>query len=370
MRVSLYEPFLQGNEKRYVNDCLDSNWISSKGKYVTLFEEKFSEYTGSRHAVAVSNGTVAIHLALAALGIGPGDEVLVPTFTYIASVNPVSYVGAVPVFVDSSANDWQMDMEELRRKLTPKTRAVIAVHLYGISCDMDVLSDFCRAHNLWLIEDCAEALGVTWKGRHVGTFGHAGCYSFFGNKTVTTGEGGMVIAGDDGIAKRLIHLKGQGVSPEKYYWHDAIAFNYRMTNIQAAIGLAQMENIEEILKRKRSIAERYREEFEKRRLPLRMLWENENVRSSFWLATVCLDDAARRDSLLADLKEKHGIETRPAFYPVHTMPMYESFSAGETFPVAERISAGGLNLPSYPAMTREQQMAVIEALEQELEKNG
>lgn len=367
MSISLYEPFLQGNEKRYVNDCLDSNWISSKGKYVSLFEKKFLEYTGSHHAVAVSNGTVAIHLALAGLGIGPGDEVLVPTFTYIASVNPIIYVGATPVFVDSCADNWQMNLDDLESKLTVRTRAVIAVHLYGCICNITRLSSFCQKHNLFLIEDCAEALGSIWEEQHVGTFGQVGCFSFFGNKTVTTGEGGMVIAEDEQIAKRIVHLKGQGVCPEKYYWHDTIGFNYRMTNIQAAIGLAQMENIEEILKRKRRIAEIYRKEFEQRHLPLKMLWEDDSAQSGFWMATIGLKDTSRRDSLISNLKLKYRIETRPAFYPVHTMPMYEKFGSEKNFPVAEHLSAGGMNLPSFPTMSMEQQMVVINALSDELE---
>ncbi len=366
MFVPVYEPYLKGNEKRYVNDCLDTNWISSRGKYVNLFEQRFAEYTGAAHAVAVSNGTVAIHLALAALGIGPGDEVLVPTLTYIASVNPIAYLGATPVFVDSSVDNWQLDLDDLEKKITEKTRAVVAVHLYGNVCDMDRLVAICRKHHLLLVEDCAEALGTTWKGRHVGTFGDVGCFSFFGNKTVTTGEGGMVVATEDELAKHLSCLKGQGVSPVRYYWHEVIGFNFRMTNIQAAIGLAQLEQVDEIMSRKRRIAERYKSEFERRGLPLKVLWEKEHSYNCMWLPTICLNDPGRRDSLMADLKEKHEVETRPAFYPVHTMPMYVKYAEGKEFPGAETLSYGGMNLPGFPGMTDEQQEWVINAISQEL----
>lgn len=366
MFIPVYEPFLNGNEKKYVDDCLDTSWISSKGKYVNLFEQKFSEYTGAAHAVAVSNGTVAIHLALAALGIGPGDEVLVPTLTYIASVNPIVYLGATPVFVDSTVDNWQMDLSDLESRITAKTKAVVAVHLYGNVCDMDRLVAICRKHHLLLVEDCAEALGSTWNGRHVGTFGDIGCFSFFGNKTVTTGEGGMVVTGDDDLAKRLACLKSQGLSPVRYYWHDVVGYNFRMTNIEAAIGLAQLEQVEEIMARKRRIAEYYKSEFSKRELPLSVLWETEHVHNAMWLPTIRLNDATRRDSLMADLKEKHDVETRPAFYPVHTMPMYVKYAAGKEFPGAERLSYAGMNLPGFPGMTAEQQERVIESLAQEL----
>ena len=366
MFVPVYEPYLKGNEKRYVNDCLDTNWISSRGKYVNLFEQRFAEYIGAAHAVAVSNGTVAIHLALAALGIGLGDEVLVPTLTYIASVNPIAYLGATPVFVDSTVDNWQLDLDDLEKKITEKTKAVVAVHLYGNVCDMDRLTAICRDHHLLLVEDCAEALGTTWKGRHVGTFGDIGCFSFFGNKTVTTGEGGMVVAGNEELAKQLACLKGQGVSTVRYYWHEVIGYNYRMTNIQAAIGLAQLEQIDEIISRKRRIAEHYKSEFEKRALPLSSLWETEHVHNCMWLPTIRLNDSSRRDSLMADLKEKHGVETRPAFYPVHTMPMYVKYGEGLEFPGAEQLSYAGMNLPGFPGMTAEQQELVIESLAGEL----
>ena len=365
MKVALYEPYLHGNEKRYVNECLDTTWISSKGKFVNEFEDAFAKYTNSAYAVAVSNGTVAIHLALAALDIKAGDEVIVPTFTYIASVNPIVYLGATPVFVDSDAQNWQIDIDDLERKITSKTKAVIAVHLYGGVADMPRIAEVCKKHNIYLVEDCAEAIGCRRNGQHVGTFGDIGCFSFFGNKTITTGEGGMVTAQDEALAKRLAHLKAQGVSPVKTYWHDAVAFNYRMTNIQAAIGLGQLEQIDEILARKRRIAELYKQEFAARKLPLSILWEEADCVNGFWLPTIALDDPARRDSLMKDLMAKYGVESRPTFYPAHTMPMYVD-RAVDQYPVAEKLAAAGMNIPGHPGLKEADQMLVIEALTKEL----
>ena len=363
--IPLYEPFLNGNEKKYVNDCLDSTWISSRGKYIPLFEEHFSAYIGSKYATAVSNGTVAIHLALVALGIGPGDEVIVPTFTYIASVNPIKYTGATPVFVDSCEETGQMNLDELEIKVTPKTKAVIAVHLYGGCCDMLRLAEFCKKKGLFLIEDAAEALGSKIKGRHVGTFGDIGCFSFFGNKTISTGEGGMVVCQNQDLYTRITSMKSQGMSTERYYWHNILGFNYRMTNIQAAIGLAQIEQIDEILAKKRHIANTYKELIISRRLPLRMLWEQSGHTNGFWLPTVFLDTSINRNKLMQNLKEKHNIETRPAFYPVHTMPMYASEKAGY-YPIAEKLSSIGINLPGFPALSDENLRYIVDSIKEEV----
>ena len=244
--IPIYKPDLGGNEKKYVNECIDTSWISSRGRFVQEFERRFSERIKVAHATAVSNGTVALHLALEALGIQDGDEVIVPTLTYIASVNAISYTGATPVFCDSDALSWQMDPEDIRRRITPKTRAIMVVHLYGQACDMDAIMRIAKEHNLFVIEDCAEAFGTLYKGQHVGAFGDIATFSFFGNKTITTGEGGMVVSNDKALLERARHLKGQGLAAHREYWHDVIGFNYRMTNIQAAIGLAQLERAREV----------------------------------------------------------------------------------------------------------------------------
>lgn len=347
IKIPIYQPALSGNEKKYVNDCLDSNWISSKGKYVKLFEEKFAEYNQVKYATSVSNGTVALHLALLALGISNGDEVIVPTLTYIASVNAISYTGATPVFADSDNLTWQIDPDEIKLKITSNTKAILIVHLYGHPCEMDTILEIANEYNLFVIEDCAEAFGSKYKGRNVGTFGHISTFSFFGNKTITTGEGGMVVTNDQILYKRCAHFKGQGLAENREYWHDVIGYNYRMTNICAAIGLAQLEQADEFITKKRQIANWYKESLKE--LPLSFQKDAENCFNTYWIITIILDNDSLRDPLREYLKAK-GIETRPMFYPVHTMPMYcDSF---QRYPIAEGLASRGINIPSWPGLTK------------------
>ena len=349
-KIPVYQPLLNGNEKKYVNECLDSTWISSKGKFVNKFENAFAEYVSVKHATTVSNGTVAIHLALLALGIGEGDEVIVPTLTYIASVNAIAYTGATPVFVDSLQDSWQIDTADVIKKTTPKTKAIMAVHLYGHPCDMDALVEICKKNDLFLIEDCAEAIGTMYKGKHVGTFGDISTFSFFGNKTITTGEGGMVVTNDETLHDRSVHFKGQGLAKHRQYWHDVIGYNYRMTNICAAIGLAQLENIEQVLIEKKRVADTYRKCLENTSI----VFHNpigEDIYHSYWMCSILTKDAKQRE-LLREHLDKEGIETRPLFYPVHTMPMYSA--QYQRHPVAEDLGWRGLNLPSYPGLKSEE----------------
>ncbi len=347
MSIPVYRPHLAGNISRYVEECLTSGWISSRGDFIGRFERAFAAHVGVREATSVANGTVAIHLVLDALGIGPGDEVIVPTFTYIASVNPILQTGATPVYVDSLEDTLQVDPRAIEAAIGPRTKAVMAVHLYGHPCDMDAIVSLCDQHALLLVEDCAEAFGTFWKGRHVGSFGDGATFSFFGNKTITTGEGGMVLARDPDVMARCRHLKSQGVSPTREYWHDVLAYNYRMTNIQAAIGLSQIELAAEILERKTALAATYRERLSG--LPLRTHDPIGDVVHSNWMCSVILDDAARRDDLRRALKAA-GVDTRPFFPPAHRMP--HSAGAGH-FPVADHLSARGLNLPSFPDIVEE-----------------
>lgn len=349
VKIPVYQPSLDGREKEYVMDCLSSTWISSKGKYVGKFEKAFADYIGIDYAVSVTNGTVALHLALLALGIGQGDEVIVPSLTYIASVNAIKYVGATPVFVDSLKESWQMNPQDVRKKLTDKTKALIAVHLYGHPCDMDELCAICRENDLFLIEDCAEAIGSEYKGKKTGAFGDIACFSFFGNKTITTGEGGMILTSDKTLAERARQIKDQGNAKDREYWHDIIGYNFRMTNIHAAIGYAQLENLEKYIDRKIEIGHMYRDQLEG--LPLLTLEPSSEVKHTYWMCSVLLENVEDRDPLREYLKEK-GIETRPVFYPIHTMPMYsERF---QRHPVAEYIGWRGINLPSFPALTDNQ----------------
>lgn len=346
--IPVYQPYFSGREKEYVNQCLDSTWISSKGEFINRFEAAFASYIGADYATSVCNGTVAIHLAIEALGLKPGDEVIVPTLTYIASVNTILQAGAIPVFVDSLESSWNIDPDDVIRKITPKTKAVMVVHLYGLPCDMDALTKICTEHNLYLIEDAAEAFGTYYKGQHVGTFGDIATFSFFGNKTITTGEGGMVVAKNKALLDKAFHLKNQGVSSTREYWHDVVAYNYRMTNICAAIGLAQLENANIIIEKKRQVAAWYRDGL--KNLPLKTHDELPDTKHSFWMCSIVVDDSEHRQPLRNHLKAA-GIETRPLFFPAHTMP---HCATTEHFPMAESLGARGINLPSFPELAKEQ----------------
>lgn len=357
-RVPVYKPDLSGNERAYVDECIDSSWISSKGRFVRAFEDEFAKKIGIAHAVSVSNGTVALHLALTSLGIGPGDEVIVPTLTYIASVNAVTYCNATPIFVDSTRESWQIDPDEVRRHVTKRTKAILIVHLYGQSCNLEAIMEIAREFGVFVVEDCAEAFGTLYDGRHVGTYGDISTFSFFGNKTITTGEGGMVVCNDKTLFERARHLRGQGLAKHREYWHDAIGFNYRMTNIQAAIGLAQLERSDAFIDRKRKIASLYKNFL--RSVPLEVHDEVPNTRHSYWMFSI-LVNVNLRDELRQHLSNK-GIETRPVFYPVHTMPMYSS--GYRRLPIAEELSWRGVNLPSYPSLVDEQvEMVAFEIID-------
>lgn len=347
IRYPVYRPHLGDLEKQYVADCLETTWISSKGAYIEKFEAAFAEFTGVGYALSVSNGTVALHVALEALGIGPGDEVIVPSLTYIASANAVRYTGATPVFADSEPGYWQLDLAAAERKITERTRAIMPVHLYGQACDMDAVTTLARKYGLLVVEDCAEALGTRWKGRHVGTFGDVSTFSFFGNKTITTGEGGMVVTNDAGHADIIMRLKGQGLAKNREYFHDMVGYNYRMTNICAAIGLAQMSKLPFILERKSDIAKWYAEALES--LPVAVHRSAPDSLHSYWIVSILADDPADRDPLRAALRSA-GIETRPLFVPIHQMPMYRE--SDDDYPVASALSVRGLNLPSYPDLEK------------------
>ncbi len=346
-KIPIYQPTLDGNEKKYVMECLDSTWISSKGDFISKFENEFRDYIGVEHANTVSNGTVALHLALVTLGIGPGDEVIVPSFTYIASVSTIVLTGATPVFVDSLPTSWQMDPEDVLRKITPQTKAIMVVHLYGHPCEMDAITKIARERNIFILEDCAEAFGSKYKGKHVGTFGDLSTFSFYGNKTITTGEGGMVVTNDETLYDRAYHLKMHGLAKYREYWHDVIGFNYRMTNICAAIGLAQLEKANEKIVKKRQLVEWYNEGFKS--LPVSPHGEYGDVYHSYWMYSITVETPAIREELREYLKS-NGIETRPTFFPVHTMPMFSQ--KFQKLPVAEYLGWHGINLPSWPGLSR------------------
>jgi perosamine synthetase len=347
-KIPVYQAALVGNEKRYVNECLDTTWISSKGRFVSLFEDRFAAYLRVGHATAANNGTTALHLALHTLGIGAGNEVIVPTLTYVASVNAIAYVGATPVFADVDPDTWNIDVGLIESKITPRTKAILVVHLYGAVCAMDELLALCKKRKLLLIEDVAEAFGSQYRGKYAGSFGDIATFSFYGNKTITTGEGGMVVSNDGETIARAAYLKSQAASRVREYWHGEMGFNYRMTNICAAIGLAQLERADDIIKAKRTLASWYREELEGTGLTIQP--ELPETVHTYWMVSVLAKNATLRGQVRRALSAK-GVETRPLFFPVHTMPQ---FKTDEVFPVAEDLSGRGINLPSFPALTREQ----------------
>ncbi|MEA2176351.1 MAG: perosamine synthetase [Blastocatellia bacterium] len=351
--IPVASPSLSGNEKAYVMDCMESGWISSAGKYVEKFEAAFAEFCGTKHAISCCNGTAALHLSLLALGVGLGDEVIVPTLTFVATANAVTYCGARPVFVDSEAEAWTLDPALIEAKITPRTRAIIAVHLYGHPAHMCALESIARRHKLFLIEDAAEAHGAGYQGRSVGSLGDIAAFSFYGNKIIATGEGGMVVTDDDALARRVAQFRGQGQDFERRYWFPIIGYNYRMMNLPAAIGLAQLERVNCNLQRRSEIAAWYLEEL--RDAP-GVTWqaEKEWARHAHWLFSIILNDDvhAERDAVMAYL-EKRGIETRPVFYPMHILPPYLELARNEAYPVAERIARRGLSLPTWAGLTRE-----------------
>lgn len=351
--IPIYKPIIAETAKQYVNECLESSWISSKGKYVKMFEDRFSLKTDIKYATSCCNGTSALHLSLAALGIGEGDEVIVPTFTYIASVNAIRYTGATPVFVDCLKDTWQIDPDDVKKKITSKTKAIMVVHLYGHPADMSEIQYM--AHNrkrpLFIIEDCAEAFGSKYLNKHVGQFGDIAAYSFFGNKTITTGEGGMVVTNNESLHNRVEKLKGQGLAKGRQYWHDVLGYNYRMTNIQAAIGCSQLEISDTVLKTKRSIAQQYIGHFENS--PISWHREAPNVQHSYWMFSVTMDiNEEQRNKMMEILLKDKKIETRPLFYPIHTMPMYSH--KYESHCVSEVLHRTGFNIPSFPELKFEQ----------------
>lgn len=360
--IPVAEPALVGNEKQYVMDCLDTGWISSAGEYVSRFEALLAQFCQVEQAVVCCNGTVALHLAVAALGIGPGDEVIVPSLTFIASANAVAYTGATPVLIDCDPDSWLISLDAVRQAITPKTRAIMPVHLFGHPAPMDELRAIADEHNLFLIEDAAEAIGATYKGRMAGGLGDVGTFSFYGNKIITTGEGGAVLTNDKALADKVRLLRGQGQDPKRRYWFIEMGYNYRMTNIQAAIGLAQLEKIDWHLARRREIGEWYKELVAERLPNVQQQVEQPWAHHVYWLNSFVLpeDFPLTRDETMQALRE-HGIETRPFFYPLHTLPVYEGQSRFAQ-PNAESLALRGVSLPSSSLLTREDVEYVVDTL--------
>ena len=361
--ISVSEPSIGEEELKLVSEAVKSGWVSSKGKYIKEFESGFAKYIGVKYAIATSSGTSALHLALVALDIGCGDEVIIPTLTFASVANAIIYTGAKPVFIDSHQDYWCINPEKIGNKISKKTKAIIPVHLYGHPCDMNAIMSIAKNHDLYIVEDCAEAHGAQFKGKKVGSFGDVACFSFYGNKVITTGEGGMCLTNDENLAQKMRTLRDHGMTPERKYWHEVIGFNYRMTNLQAALGVAQLKQIDKFIERKREIAKLYNsllKDVNGMTLHPEMPW-GKNV---YWLYSILVEKSAygiNRDELVDKLANK-GIETRRFFYPMHTLPPYKKYAANCLFPVAEKLSSSGINLPSGVKLTEKEIHEVAQLL--------
>jgi perosamine synthetase len=350
-----------GNEKKYVLECLETGWISSIGRFIPLFEEAFAKYCSADYGVACTNGTSALHLALAGLGVGPGDEVVVPTLTYVATANAVRYCGARPVFIDSEPRTMTLDPRLLESCLSQRTKGIIVVHLYGHPADMDAIVEIARRNGLFVLEDAAEAHGALYRGRKIGGLSDAATFSFYGNKIITTGEGGMITTSDINLQKKVQILRGQGMDPNRRYWFPVVGYNYRMTNIAAAIGLAQLEQIGQLLEKRYQLARAYHAQLASLEDFIILPSEEPWARHSFWSYTVVMRGSLRldRDELMKRL-ESDGIETRPAFYPMHMLPPYREQTA--LFPVADMLSRRGISLPMHGLLSEDDISYIAERL--------
>jgi perosamine synthetase len=359
LKYPVAEAILSGNEERYVLDCLETGWISGSGSYVRRFEEGFARFCGTRHAIAVANGTVALHLALVALGVGENDEIIVPDLTYIASANAVTYCGATTVLADIDPTTWTVDPADVARKITPATKAIMAVHVYGHPADMVPLWALAEQYGLYVVEDAAEAHGAEYRGQRTGGLGTLATFSFFGNKIITTGEGGMITTDDDDLADRIRLLRGQGMDPDRRYWFPIVGYNYRLTNIQAAIGVAQLERIDWFVERRRQVASWYAKYLAGTglTLPVEANW----AKNVFWLYSVCVAAGVDRDELMRQLAAE-GIETRPFFHPLHRLPPYFDAHGDTTFPVTSDLANRGLNLPSSAKLDEDDVAQIGEVL--------
>lgn len=355
--VPVNEPLLNGNEEKYLIECIRTGWISSEGPFVRQFEEGFARRVGRRYAVAVANGSVALDAAVVALGLGAGDEVILPTFTIISCAAAVIRAGAVPVLVDSDPLTWNMDVSQIEAKITPRTKAIMAVHIFGLPVDMDPLLKLASRHNLKVIEDAAQMHGQTYRGRPCGGFGDISTFSFYPNKHMTTGEGGMLVTDDEALADRCRSLRNLCFQPGQRFVHDELGWNLRMTNLQAAVGVAQLERLEEFVQIKRQLGKRYTALLEDTagvQLPLSTTDYSDNI---YWVFAVVLDDNISFDAKEAmAMLAKLGVGTRPFFWPMHQQPVFRKMGLfdGEKYPVAERIARRGFYIPSGMALTNEQ----------------
>jgi perosamine synthetase len=362
--IPVNEPLLGGNALKYVDECMNTGWVSSEGRFIPQFEGSWAAYCGMDHGVAVSNGTTALQVAVACLDLEPGDEVIIPTFTIVSCAIAVIEAGATPVLVDCDPRTWCMDVEQVKAKVTARTRAIMPVHIYGHPADMDPFCELAGKHDLYLVEDAAEAHGAEYKGRRVGGIGDLSCFSFYANKIITTGEGGMVLARRAEHAERARSLRNLSFRKDRRFYHTELGHNYRLTNLQAAIGVAQVEQIEDHVRRKRWMGKFYTERLghlSQVALPVEEPW----AKNVYWMYGVVLADDVKMDATeFARRLYDQGVDTRPFFIGMHEQPVFQKrgLFLGEHYPVSERIARRGLYLPSGLALTEEQAEAVCNAV--------
>lgn len=361
-------PALIGNEKKYVLDCISSNWISSNGKYIDKFEEKFAKYHGAKYAVSCNSGTAALHIALLALDVKKGDEVITTALTYVATINAINYCGAKAVLVDVEPDTWCIDVNSIEKSITPKTKGIIVVHLFGQPVDMSKVMKIAKKHNLFVVEDNAQGLGAKYKNKLTGTFGNMSTFSFFGSKLITTGEGGIVLTNNKLLADRARLFKGQGQEPGNRYWFPVIGYNYRMTNIEAAIGLAQLEKINLHIKNRIKIAKMYLREL-KNIDSIMLPVEKENSKCTFWMFNIYLKNEIKenRDKIISELI-KNNIEARYIPYPLNTLPPYRDVYRGQNYPNAYKISQRSITLPTHENLSQKDIKYISDCLKEILSK--
>lgn len=363
--IPVNEPLLDGNERKYLAECIDTGWISSEGPFVKRFEDEFACRAGRKHGIAVTNGTAAIDAAVEGLGVGPGDEVILPAFTIISCVLQIVRCGAIPVLVDSDPLTWNMDVGQIEAKITRRTKAVMVVHIYGLPVDMDPVLDLCERYGLALIEDVAEVIGQTYRGRPCGSFGDISTVSFYSNKHITTGEGGMILTDDDSLAENCRELRNLCFKPRKRFVHERLGWNLRMTNLQAALGVAQLERLDEFLVKKRWIGRRYTEllrDIVHIQLPLDRTDYADNL---YWVYGLVLENSVPFGAEVAISRlEELGVGCRPFFYPLHMQPILRDMGLfnAESYPVAEHLYKRGFYIPSGLALNDEQIVRVVDAV--------
>jgi len=369
MHIPVNQPILSGNEKKYLLKCIETGWISSEGPYVSQFESKFSQRVGRKYGVAVSSGSAALEIAIAALDLGKNDEVIMPDFTIISCASSIVRAGAEPVLIDADKDTWNMDVSLIEKKITSKTKAIMVVHIYGLPVDMDHVLRLAKKYSLKVIEDAAEAHGLEYKGRPCGSFGDLSIFSFYPNKLVTTGEGGMVVTNNKDLAERCRSFRNLCFQKKRRFVHHALGWNFRMTNIQAALGLAQLERLEEFIDIKKKIGKRYTEllrDVKGIQLPLARTEYAENI---YWVYGIILKDKRFATQKIREKLAKVGIETRPFFWPMHLQPVFKKMGLfkNEDFPIAENLAKHGFYLPSGLGLTDEQIRKISSALQKILQ---